>query len=54
MRCMPTQYQNGFHCSLTKYEVGEKTNPPKNPNSPPKKGMQIATKAVRAVMTHFV
>lgn len=39
---------------LTKYEVGAKTNPPKNPNSPPKKGMQIATKAVRAVMTCFI
>lgn len=34
--------------SLTKYVVGARANPPKNPRRLPKKGMQIATTIVKA------
>jgi len=33
---------------LTKYVVGAKANPPKNPSRPPKKGMVIAMNIVNA------
>ena len=33
---------------LTKYVVGAKANPPKNPSSPPKNGMVIAMNIVNA------
>jgi hypothetical protein len=33
---------------LTKYVVGAKANPPKNPKRPPKKGMVIAMNIVNA------
>lgn len=33
---------------LTKYVVGAKTNPPKNPKRPPKKGTAIAMSMVSA------
>jgi hypothetical protein len=33
---------------LTKYVVGAKANPPKNPSNAPKKGMLSATKHVKA------
>ena len=33
---------------LTKYVVGAKAKPPKNPRSPPKKGNEMATNIVNA------
>ena len=40
-----------FIYSLTKYVVGAKANPPKNPRRPPKKGNVIPTNIVKAAMT---
>lgn len=37
-----------FHEMLTKYVVGAKANPPKNPSKPPKKGIVIPMNMVNA------
>jgi hypothetical protein len=41
---------NGIDCELTKYVVGAKANPPKNPRRPLKKGNVIPTNIVNAAM----
>lgn len=38
---------------LTKYVVGAKANPPKNPRRPLKKGMAIPTIMVNALRTNY-
>lgn len=39
---------------LTKYVVGEKANPPKNPRSPPKKGKLMPTNIVNAAIKYDI
>lgn len=53
MRPMCKLVQKSVGLLLTKYVVGAKANPPKNPRSPPKKGMQMAINMVRAAIVFY-